>query len=304
MGNGKKDLGEENMKNRIQFFSLLALALLSLALLAGCDYPNEEDDWRTWGFVCGNGTITRDGENIEVLVSVYEEEADFYYDSKDKVMFGSVNYPLTLMTAWDKLRGTDFVDLNGDGNSDVTLRFDDYGYEIVMVWFWDTESEQFVFQPEESDLAVPVLRGGALPFTNMETLQSENHDDGTYYYADATEDGRIMVVNTVRRCNFMYDVQTLEDYLTACALSLGGALTYELKTVEENAQYSEKLSYPASVVTYVAGENEDARMWTVFVTDDGRYTYIYGLCAAPDAAEEVKSVYPDIFAGLYLSEGE
>ena len=81
-------------------------------------------------------------------------------------------------------------------------------------------------------------------------------------------------------------------------------ITYELLTVEENAQYSEALLDPAVVVTYVAGENEDARVWTVFAMYAGRYTYIYGLGAAPDAAEEVKSAYPDIFAGLYLSDGE
>ena len=41
--------------------------------------------------------------------------------------------------------------------------------------------------------------GDALPFTNMEALQSENRADGTYYYADVTEDGQIIVVNTVLR---------------------------------------------------------------------------------------------------------
>ena len=39
--------------------------------------------------------------------------------------------------------------------------------------------------------------GDALPFTNIETLQSENRADGTCYYADVTEDGQIIVVNTV-----------------------------------------------------------------------------------------------------------
>ena len=270
----------------------------------GKDDDNDVVDWRTWGIVCDSGTFTRGGKDTKVLVCVYEEEADFYYDSKEKVMFGSVNYPLTLVTAWDKLRGTDFADLNGDGNSDVTLMFDDQGNEIVMVWFWDTESKQFVFQPEESQLAVPVLRGGALPFPKMKTLQSENREDGTYYYADATEDEQIMVVNTVMQSHCVYDVQTLEDYLGACALTLGGAITYHLQTVEENDAYSEKMGHPVYIVTYTAGENEDAREWTVFTTDDGSYTYIYGICALPDAADDVKSVYQDIFAGLYLSDGE
>ena len=59
----------------------------------------------------------------------------------------------TLDNVWDLFRGIDFTDLNGDGNSDVTMKFNDGGTEIKMVWFWDTESEQFVYQPDESQLA-------------------------------------------------------------------------------------------------------------------------------------------------------
>ena len=91
------------------------------------------------------------------------------------------------MLALDKgviLQGVDLSDLNGDGNSDVTMRFNDGGKELVMVWLWDAESAMFMFEPGESQLgendghgdlitdegtAVPVLMGGALPFTNMET---------------------------------------------------------------------------------------------------------------------------------------
>lgn len=43
-------------------------------------------------------------------------------------------------------------------------------------------------------------------------------DGGMYYYADVTEDGQIIVVNTVLPHNLVDDAQTLEDYLTGCAL--------------------------------------------------------------------------------------
>lgn len=49
-------------------------------------------------------------------------------------------------------RSIDFADLNGDGNSDVTMKFDDGGTELLMVWFWDAQSEEFVFRSEESQL--------------------------------------------------------------------------------------------------------------------------------------------------------
>ena len=293
-----------------KYLVLLPAAALCLCL-AACfnifddpDIPDvTEDDWRTWGFICDSGTITRGGEDTKVLVSVYENETDFFYDSKEQVQFGSVNYPITLLLAWDKLRGIDFADLNGDGNSDVTMTFNDRGSEVVMVWFWDAESEQFVFRTEESQLSVPVLKGGELPFADMETLQSEVHEDSTYYYTDATEDGRIMVVNTVRQGNYMCDLQTLDEYLSACAMDLGGGIPLG-QSIWADADYSEKMGYPVYIVKYSADRNDDAREWTVFAMDTDRHTYLYGIGATPDAAEEVNFVWMDIFAGLYLSDAE
>jgi len=292
-----------------KYLALLPAAVLCLCLTACFNIFDDPDpgitgdDWRTWGLICDSGTITRGGEDTKVLVCVYTNETDFFYDSKEKVMFGSVNYPLTLLLAWDKLRGIDFADLNGDGNSDVTMTFNDRGSEVVMVWFWDTESEQYVFRSEESQLSVPVLMGGELPFTDMETLQSEIHEDSTYYYAEATEDGRIMVVNTVRQGNYMCDLQTLDEYLSACAMDLGGGIPLG-QSIWADADYSEKMGYPVYIVKYSADRNDDAREWTVFAMDTDRHTYLYGIGATPDAAEEVNSVWTDIFAGLYLSDAE
>ena len=99
------------------------------------------------------GTITRGGEDIFVQVCVHKADATFYNDSEDQVLFGCVEYPITFGdNMWDIFRGTDFSDLNGDGNSDVTMKFDDGGTELKLVWFWDTESEQFVYQPDHSNI--------------------------------------------------------------------------------------------------------------------------------------------------------
>ena len=77
-----------------------------------------------------------------------------------------------------------------------------------------------------------------------------------------------------------------------------------MQTVAKNDAYSEKMGYPVYTVTYTAGENEDTREWTVFAMDTDRYTYLYGFGTMLDAADDMKSVYQDIFAGLYLSDGE
>jgi len=156
---------------------------------------------------------------------------------------------------------------------------------------------------EDGDV-VPVMMGGALPFINMQTLQSENNEDGTYYYADATEDGQIIVVNTVfQRYRENFD-QTFEDYMTDCALTLADTNIFAVQNVEQNETYSENMSYPVYIVTYTSGENEDMREWTVFVMDTDSYTYLYGFCATLDAEDDMDSVYRNIFAGLYLSDGE
>ena len=151
---------------------------------------------------------------------------------------------------------------------------------------------------------IPVLMGGALPFTNMQNLLSENHDDGTYRYEDITEDGQLLVVNAAEQSCFVPDVQELDDYLTACALSLSDADTYELLSAEENEEYSKNLSYPVYIVTYIAGENEDTLEWTVFVMDTDICTYLYGFCAPPDAAADMGATYQNIFSQLYLSDEE
>lgn len=536
------------MKRWKRYTDLLLAAVLCLSLTAcgGKDNAPANDtlhidsigssepdivgnDWRVTGVVRDGGTITRDGEDTVVLVCVHKADATFYYDSEDQMLFDFVDYPFAFgSNVWDLFRGIDFADLNGDGDSDVTMWFDDGGSEIVLAWYWNAE-EGYVYQPEksstggrknteeiyhellerfyaqvsdpgsydtaeagetgilelaqglgedalngigyliedlsgdgvpelavgslreyggeinalytlvdnepelvfegwsrnsyiyvnayagdssyfynrgsnsaaesgqgiftlsrngqeldwkrfyftcaeggdldnvtvyvnttgswepeESELAgitleeyyelfstpvvesvtdfwgmyctesglyltpfsawgdlvpddgdaVPVLMGGALPFTNMETLQSENHEDGTYYYADVTEDGMIIVVNTVLPHNLVDAAQALEDYLAGCALDLGDTDTCLLQSVEQNNAYTEKMSYPVYIVTYTSGENEDTREWTVFAMDTDRYTYLYAFCTMLDAADGMKSICQDIFAGLYLSDGE
>ena len=119
------------------------------------DYPDVVgDDWRVTGVVRDSGTITRNGEDTNVLVSVLTEGTAFYYDTKDQLLFDTVFYPTELAEkvalsgdVWGMFKGIDFADLNGDGNSDVTMKFDDSGSELAVVWFWDAGSEQFIYQP-------------------------------------------------------------------------------------------------------------------------------------------------------------
>ncbi|MGN0657077.1 MAG: hypothetical protein ACI4KR_09805 [Ruminiclostridium sp.] len=118
------------------------------------DYPDVVgDDWRVTGIVRDGGTITRSGKDTKVLVCVHAAEATFYYDTEEQVLFDSVDYPITLEgDPWEMFQSIDFADLNGDGNSDVTMKFDNSGSELTVEWLWDAQELKFVCQSEESTL--------------------------------------------------------------------------------------------------------------------------------------------------------
>ena len=307
------------MKHLNKYLSL-ALALALCLSLAACgesneDYGDDGSDYNLYGvpdsfeglvkdseqmanlYLYGGAWTGEDGGTLisatseagdEVRFALYDADEevtasgfiqfvpdydyDYFYNEHDGVAYRSWFDEVGALHVAEL--GT-FTQVTGDGRGDVIAQDD-----------------------------IPVLMGGALPFTNMQKLLSENHDDGTYRYEDITEDGQLLVVNTAEQSCFVPDVQELDDYLTACALSLSDAGTYELLSAEEHEEYSKNLSYPVYIVTYTAGENEDTREWTVFVMDTDICTYLYGFCAPPDAAADMGETYQNIFSQLYLSDEE
>ena len=135
---------------------VLALVLsLSLAACAGSDTNTDDgnqdndiagNDWRTTGIVRDSGTITRDGEDTTVLVCINKDDADFYLDSEVQTLFGYVTYPDSIAAPWDSFQGSDFSDRNGAGSSDVCMVFQ----VGIMIWYWDSASEEFVYQEDAS----------------------------------------------------------------------------------------------------------------------------------------------------------
>ena len=307
------------MKHLNKYLSL-ALALALCLSLAACgesneDYGDDGSDYNLYGvpdsfeglvkdseqmanlYLYGGAWTGEDGGTLisatseagdEVRFALYDADEevtasgfiqfvpdydyDYFYNEHDGVAYRSWFDEVGALHVAEL--GT-FTQVTGDGRGDVIAQDD-----------------------------IPVLMGGALPFTNMQKLLSENHDDGTYRYEDITEDGQLLVVNTAEQSCFVPDVQELDDYLTACALSLSDAGIYELLSAEEHEEYSKNLSYPVYIVTYTAGENEDTREWTVFVMDTDICTYLYGFCAPPDAAADMGETYQNIFSQLYLSDEE
>lgn len=88
-----------------------------------------------------------------MLVCIHAEDAVFYYDSEDQVLFDFVDYPVAIKgDPWESYQSIDFSDRNDDGNSDVTIVFEENGNITRLVWFWDADAEGYVFQQEKGGL--------------------------------------------------------------------------------------------------------------------------------------------------------
>ena len=138
---------------------LVAALCLSLAACGGTDNDITGDDWRVSGVVAGSGTITHDGESVDVLVTVSENGAAFYRDLPEQVLFDSVAFPETIEDISSSAFQISFDDQNGDGESDVLVEI---GHEdmsnTTMLWLWDPQ-ERYVYQPEYSSFHVPGVAG-------------------------------------------------------------------------------------------------------------------------------------------------
>lgn len=125
---------------------LLIAAAVALSLPVGRIYPAATG--APTGVVQAAGTISRSGADTDVLVCVHEGDAVFYRDSADQELFGQVVYPMDVQDPWDTFAAIDFADRNGDGDGDVAMTFtDSEGGDVWMVWFWDADTGEYVFQP-------------------------------------------------------------------------------------------------------------------------------------------------------------
>ena len=139
--------------------ALLLAAVFCLGLTA-CGGGNDEpdapvvgNDWRVTGVVRGSGTITHEGEgSVDVLVTVDENSAAFYRDEPEQILFDSVSFPMEIPGAQEYFNDISFDDINGDGESDVSISFVYApGNSTALIWIWDPE-ERYVFREDLSVL--------------------------------------------------------------------------------------------------------------------------------------------------------
>lgn len=174
---------------------VLVIALLLCLSACGNDEPGDVvgDDWRTSGIVVANGTITHDGESVDVLVTVSDTSAAFYRDTAEQVLFDSVLFPESIPDAKQAFESISFDDIDGDGESDVVARFEhEIGDTTELVWIWDP-AERYMFSKELStgltggDDTEPYFTANGL-LTNGEVGKGRvKLKDGASFYANLGE---------------------------------------------------------------------------------------------------------------------
>ena len=181
------------MKNRWKHILIPVLAMALCLSLAACGNSDDVagEDWRTTGVVVGSGTITHDGESVDVLVTVCESSAAFYRDLPEQVLFDSVSFPMNIPDAEQSFNAISFDDMDGDGESDVLVSFiHENGDATELVWIWDPV-ERYVFR---EDLSTVTLSGGDLSeYVGLWEYQGENlwlriREDATWEFVNDQDD--------------------------------------------------------------------------------------------------------------------
>lgn len=169
---------------------LLAAALcLSLAACGGDNDAVVGDDWRVTGVVCAGGTITRGDGDVDVLVTVDDNGASFYWDDPDHTLFDSVDFPFTIPNARECFNEISFADLTANGESDVEISFATDSGMTYLTWLWDPDG-YYVFR---GDLSTYTIDGADLSeYTGLWQWEGESlwlciYDDETCAMFDDQE---------------------------------------------------------------------------------------------------------------------
>ena len=181
------------MKNRWKNTAFFAQAMVLCLCLAACGNSDDVagDDWRTTGMVADSGTITHDGDSVDVLVTVSESSAAFYRDIPEQVLVDSVAFPMDIPDAEQAFHSISFDDLDGDGESDVWVSFlHENGDATDLIWIWDPE-ERYVYREDLS--AVPADEGSPSDYAGLWEYPDENlwlriYEDATWEFVNDQED--------------------------------------------------------------------------------------------------------------------
>ena len=119
---------------------LLGWAILPAPAVPSDDPPEEDiagSDWRTWGIIDDSGTLVQGGETIAFCACIHTRDTTLYYDTEGQVLLAELVYPSPVENADQRYLGMDTADRNGDGSSDVLLRFSQKEGTLELLFCWD-----------------------------------------------------------------------------------------------------------------------------------------------------------------------
>lgn len=154
---------------------------------------------------------------------------------------------------------------------------------------------------QENSVNIPVLMGGALPYTGMISIINENYEDGTHRYDDMLEDGMSCIVDYCY-VNPEDLPDTPEAYATLAAEKLTDGGIYNILSVYQDDGYTESLSYPVYIVSFTSGNNEDTNFWLAFMVIRDGYTYLYAPSVSCNADYTAEELGQDLFPRLFFSD--
>lgn len=124
--------------------------------VAPSESTQPEQDWREDAEISVKDTALFRGEQVPVVGCVENDRILLYRDAAEQELLAQADYPIPLENAEDELTTCEFEDLDGDGNSELTLAFDlADGVRASFLWFWvDTQgytlNEEFSQLPGDS----------------------------------------------------------------------------------------------------------------------------------------------------------
>ncbi len=111
-------------------------------------------DWRTTGVVAASGTVTRDGNETDILVCLDKNGVKLYYDEPTQRLFDFADFHVPFKSdPRDSFESISFDDITGDLNSDIVLTIN--GKKFQWTWddyigkfeCWETTLEQAEYEP-------------------------------------------------------------------------------------------------------------------------------------------------------------
>lgn len=130
--------------------------------VAPSESTQPQQDWREDADISVKDTALFGGEQVPVVGCVENDRFLLYRDAAEQELLAQADYPTPLENAAEKLTTCEFEDLDGDGNSELTLAFDLPDRERAsFLWFW-VDGQGYTLNEEFSQLPGDSSSGDSL----------------------------------------------------------------------------------------------------------------------------------------------